>query len=189
MDSMNIQWYPGHMTKTRRQMEQDLKLVDAVCELLDARIPISSRNPDIAALCGPKPRLDIQTVLNHAVNLLDMRTPCSPAFYASVEKARAYLAENLYEKMGGHSDVIATCIGHTHIDVAWWWTPRRFLWMTRTPCPSSPPPRFWAMRTTPFWAPPGPWPFRNSTPGSPGACSWTPCPPGLTPSCGCPASL
>jgi alpha-mannosidase len=61
-------------------------------------------------------------VLNHAVNLLDMRTPCSPAFYASVEKARAYLAENLYEKMGGHSDVIATCIGHTHIDVAWWWT-------------------------------------------------------------------
>ena len=39
-----------------------------------------------------------------------------------MEKARAYLAENLYEKMGGHSDVIATCIGHTHIDVAWWWT-------------------------------------------------------------------
>ena len=44
---MNIQWYPGHMTKTRRMMEEDLKLVDAVCEILDARIPISSRNPDI----------------------------------------------------------------------------------------------------------------------------------------------
>ncbi len=56
MEQMNIQWYPGHMTKTRRQMEQDLKLVDAVCELLDARIPISSRNPDLAAHCGPKPR-------------------------------------------------------------------------------------------------------------------------------------
>lgn len=49
-DRMSIQWYPGHMTKTRRQMEADLKLVDAVCELVDARIPYSSRNPDIAAL-------------------------------------------------------------------------------------------------------------------------------------------
>ena len=44
---MNIQWYPGHMTKTRRQMEQDVKLVDLVAEVVDARIPVSSRNPDI----------------------------------------------------------------------------------------------------------------------------------------------
>lgn len=52
-----VQWYPGHMTKTRRQMEQDIKQVDAVCELLDARIPRSSRNPDLASLCGNRPRL------------------------------------------------------------------------------------------------------------------------------------
>ena len=58
-NSMNIQWYPGHMTKTRRMMEEDLKLVDAVCEILDARIPISSRNPDIDAICGKKPRMVI----------------------------------------------------------------------------------------------------------------------------------
>ena len=58
-DHINIQWYPGHMTKTRRQMEVDLKLVDAVCEMVDARIPYSSRNPDIAAICGNKPRLVI----------------------------------------------------------------------------------------------------------------------------------
>ena len=58
-DSMNIQWYPGHMTKTRRKMEEDLKLVDAVCEIVDARIPLSSRNPDIAAICGNKPRMII----------------------------------------------------------------------------------------------------------------------------------
>lgn len=70
MDSMNIQWYPGHMTKTRRQMEQDLKLVDGVCELLDARIPVSSRNPDIAALCGAKPRLVI-------LNRMDMADPAA----------------------------------------------------------------------------------------------------------------
>ncbi len=56
-EDMNIQWYPGHMTKTRRQIEADLSQVDAVCEILDARIPISSRNPDIDALCGGKPRI------------------------------------------------------------------------------------------------------------------------------------
>ena len=59
MSEMNIQWYPGHMTKTRRQMEEDLRLVDAVCEILDARIPISSRNPDIDDICGTKPRMVI----------------------------------------------------------------------------------------------------------------------------------
>lgn len=56
---MNIQWYPGHMTKTRRMMEEDIKLVDAVCEILDARIPLSSRNPDIDVLCGSRPRIVI----------------------------------------------------------------------------------------------------------------------------------
>jgi len=60
---VNIQWYPGHMTKTRRQIEADLKLVDIVVELLDARIPVSSRNPDIDAICARKPRL---IVLNRA---------------------------------------------------------------------------------------------------------------------------
>jgi len=60
---MNIQWYPGHMTKTRRQIEADLKLVDLVAEIIDARIPASSRNPDIDAICAGKPRL---IVLNRA---------------------------------------------------------------------------------------------------------------------------
>lgn len=60
---MNIQWYPGHMTKTRRQMVEDIKFVDLVAELVDARIPISSRNPDIDELVGGKPRL---VILNRA---------------------------------------------------------------------------------------------------------------------------
>ena len=60
---MNIQWYPGHMTKTRRQIEADLKTVDIVVEIIDARIPISSRNPDIDAICADKPRL---IILNRA---------------------------------------------------------------------------------------------------------------------------
>ena len=56
-ENMIIQWYPGHMTKTRRQIEADLKQVDAVCEIVDARIPMSSRNPDIDSICANKPRL------------------------------------------------------------------------------------------------------------------------------------
>ncbi len=60
---MNIQWYPGHMTKTRRMIEADIKHVDVVAELIDARIPISSRNPDLSELIRAKPRL---IVLNRA---------------------------------------------------------------------------------------------------------------------------
>ena len=56
-ENMIIQWYPGHMTKTRRQIEADLKQVDAVCEIVDARIPMSSRNPDIDTICANKPRI------------------------------------------------------------------------------------------------------------------------------------
>ena len=54
---MVIQWFPGHMAKTRRLISEHLKLVDVVIELLDARIPISSRNPEIDALVGTKPRV------------------------------------------------------------------------------------------------------------------------------------
>lgn len=67
-------------------------------------------------------RMDIERVLNETVNLLDLRTPYSGEFYASLDAAESYIAKALYEDMAGFQDVIATCIGHTHIDVAWWWT-------------------------------------------------------------------
>ena len=51
---INLNWYPGHMAKTRRQIESDIKIVDIVIELLDARIPISSQNPDIAQIISKK---------------------------------------------------------------------------------------------------------------------------------------
>ena len=63
MDQLNIQWYPGHMTKARRMMEDSLHQVDALCEILDARIPNASRNPEIDSLAAGKPRL---VVLNRA---------------------------------------------------------------------------------------------------------------------------
>ena len=56
-DAQNIQWFPGHMTKTRRQIEAQLKIIDAVAEIVDARIPVSSRNPDLAGIIADKPHL------------------------------------------------------------------------------------------------------------------------------------
>ncbi len=53
----NIQWFPGHMARTRRQIQASLKLVDAVVEVIDARIPLSSRNPELPSLTGHKPRI------------------------------------------------------------------------------------------------------------------------------------
>lgn len=54
---MNIQWYPGHMTKAKRAMKEDIKLIDLIVELVDARVPLSSRNPDIDVLGANKARL------------------------------------------------------------------------------------------------------------------------------------
>lgn len=56
-NSQNIQWFPGHMAKTKRKIKEQLKLVDAVAEITDARIPVSSRNPDIPDLIGDKPHI------------------------------------------------------------------------------------------------------------------------------------
>ena len=67
-EKMNIQWFPGHMTKAQRMIEENIKMVDAVCEIVDARIPFSSRNPDIDRLSGDKPRLMI-------LNRIDLADP------------------------------------------------------------------------------------------------------------------
>ncbi len=63
---MNIQWYPGHMTKTRRMIAEQIRNVDAVCEILDSRIPISSRNPDVDELTVGKPRLVVLNRVDQA---------------------------------------------------------------------------------------------------------------------------
>ncbi len=68
--NQNIQWFPGHMTKTKRMIEASLKLVDAVAEIKDARIPVSSTNPDIDTLIGSKPRIIL-------LNKCDMADPAT----------------------------------------------------------------------------------------------------------------
>ena len=94
-EKMNIQWYPGHMTKTRRQIEADLKQVDAVCEIVDARIPKSSRNPDIDAICGSKPRIIV-------LNRMDLADPNATKKWAAYFKSKgmAVLATDCKTRKG-----------------------------------------------------------------------------------------
>ncbi len=67
-------------------------------------------------------RIKLQLALEKAINMLDLRVPYSESFYESVRACNAFVKEEIYTKLAGEDDVIATCIGHTHIDVAWWWT-------------------------------------------------------------------
>ena len=94
-DQMNIQWYPGHMTKTRRQIEADLKQVDAVCEIVDARIPMSSRNPDIDSICGNKPRIIV-------LNRMDLADPAATKRWAAYfrSKGMAVIATDCKSRKG-----------------------------------------------------------------------------------------
>lgn len=80
---MNIQWYPGHMTKTRRQMEAIIGRVDAVCEIVDARIPQVSRNPDLDSIAGDKPRMII-------LNRIDLADPGATSRWMEFYRAKGY---------------------------------------------------------------------------------------------------
>ena len=72
MQIEGLSWYPGHMTKTKRMIVAEMGHMDAVCEILDARIPISSRNPDVDEMTAGKPRL---VVLNRVTRLIQRRRP------------------------------------------------------------------------------------------------------------------
>ena len=69
MGTVNINWYPGHMKKTKELLREQLKLVDIVYELLDARIPLSSKNPDLDRIIGDKPRI----IILNKIDLADSR--------------------------------------------------------------------------------------------------------------------
>ena len=103
----------------------------------ELRVSLMERDPQIEALYynltvpndiagwlpeGDLRRVKLEKALNEAVNLLDLREPYSPEFYASVQAANDYAAKEIYDKLAGNDEVTAACIGHTHIDVAWLWT-------------------------------------------------------------------
>ena len=81
---MNIQWFPGHMAKARRLIEEHLKWVDAVCEVADARIPAASRNPELPALLGNRPRL---LVLNRSDQADPYQTAAWLSFFRGTGQA------------------------------------------------------------------------------------------------------
>ncbi len=118
--TLELQAYTGILHQEFRLIPE-AREVDAEIEKLyyDLWVPLAafSRMDE-----DDRNRMEIQEILNAAVNLLDLRTPYSEAFYESVRAASRYLWQALYTEKGGYRDVIATCIGHTHIDVAWWWT-------------------------------------------------------------------
>ena len=91
---MNIQWYPGHMTKTRRMIAEQIKNVDAVCEILDARIPVSSRNPDVDELTAGKPRLIV-------LNRVDQADPEMTKKWAAYFRSLGYAVIETDAKQGG----------------------------------------------------------------------------------------
>ncbi|HJG27667.1 MAG TPA: alpha-mannosidase, partial [Subdoligranulum variabile] len=117
---LELQAYTG-ILHTEFNLIVDLREVDPEIEGLyyDMVVPLQAF-PRLDE--DGKARRDLERVLNEAVNLLDLRTPYNDSFYASVAEARKYLAQALYTDLAGHDEVIASCIGHTHIDVAWWWT-------------------------------------------------------------------
>ena len=100
---MNIQWYPGHMTKTRRMIAQQIKNVDAVCEILDARIPISSRNPDVDELTAGKPRLVV-------LNRVDQADPEATRRWAAHFRGKGYAVLECSAKAGSGTKQFAGAV-------------------------------------------------------------------------------
>lgn len=93
MQIEDLSWFPGHMTKTRRMIAAEIGKMDAVCEIVDARIPLSSRNPDVEELAGGKPRLLI-------LNRVDQADPVQTKRWAAWFRDRGYAVLEVNAKTG-----------------------------------------------------------------------------------------
>ena len=90
---MNYQWYPGHMTKAKRMMQENISLIDLVIELVDARIPLSSRNPDIDELGKNKSRLIL-------LNKSDLADPAENKRWTAYFRERGFHVLEVNAKTG-----------------------------------------------------------------------------------------
>ncbi len=100
---MQYQWYPGHMAKAKRQMQEDMKLIDVVVELVDARIPFSSKNPDVDRIAGGKARV---LLLNKA----DMADPQVTAMWKSWYEKKGFYVTLLNARSGSGIKKVQECI-------------------------------------------------------------------------------
>lgn len=111
---MNIQWYPGHMAKTRRQMLENLKNIDIVCEVVDARIPMVSRNPDMDEIAGAKPRMII-------LNRIDLASPDETRRWAAYFRAKGWAVLETDSQHGKGTEKFATAAREVLADkIAQW---------------------------------------------------------------------
>lgn len=102
-EMQTIQWFPGHMSKTKRQIQSSLKLVDAVAEIIDARIPVSSRNPDLAKLVQNKPRVIL-------LNKCDMANQTATKMWIDYFKKQSLVAIPVDCKSGRGLDKFAPAV-------------------------------------------------------------------------------
>lgn len=125
--TIDLQAYTGRDNDHNHGTTDRLQLMASILEL-DSRINrlyynLSVPNRIVKHLDKDSlSRIALQKELEKAINLLDMRVPYSDEFYASVDDCLKFTENEIYKKLAGNDEVIATCIGHTHIDVAWWWT-------------------------------------------------------------------
>ena len=99
----NLSWFPGHMTKTRRMITAEIKNMDAVCEILDARIPLSSRNPDVDELTAGKPRLVV-------LNRVDQADPGETRRWAAHFRGKGYAVLEANAKGGAGTAQFAAAV-------------------------------------------------------------------------------
>lgn len=99
----NLSWFPGHMTKTQRMITAEIKNMDAVCEILDARIPLSSRNPDVDELTAGKPRLVV-------LNRVDQADPGETRRWAAYFRGKGYAVLEANAKGGAGTAQFAAAV-------------------------------------------------------------------------------
>ena len=103
MQIEGLSWFPGHMTKTKRMIVSEIKNMDAVCEIVDARIPISSRNPDIDEMTAGKPRLMV-------LNRVDQADPVQTKRWAAHFRAKGYAVLEANAKGGAGTQQFAAAV-------------------------------------------------------------------------------
>ena len=103
MQIEGLSWFPGHMTKTKRMIVAEIKNMDAVCEIVDARIPMSSRNPDVDEMVGNKPRIIV-------LNRVDQADPKETKRWAAYFRGKGYAVLEVNAKNGAGTNQFAGAV-------------------------------------------------------------------------------
>lgn len=124
---IDLQAYTGRDSDHNQGSTDNLRLFASIIEvdekITDLYYNLFTPNRIVEHLpVDHQSRIKLQLAIEEAVNMLDLRVPYSKEFYASVDACNKFLVKKIYTELAGNDEIIATCIGHTHIDVAWWWT-------------------------------------------------------------------